>query len=194
LSEAKGDASFCRIRYAVGSEDHAATGGEKEARMEDSTGAVAMQAFIAQAVTQFRATVEALGAWAMSTPRSLAELEGRTLGDVRDVGQRLLAGVCGVVAASTVAGEATPCPCGQQARYQRQRVAQVKTVLGPITIRRGYYHCVACQHGLSPLDRQLGYCAGSTSAGLAELLALLGATADSFEAASTLLGCVDENW
>ena len=60
-------------------------------------------------------------------------------------------------------------------------------MLGPITIRRGYYYCVACQHGLSPFDRQLGYCAGNTSAGLAEVLALLGATADSFEAASTLL-------
>src|SRR4051794_590133 len=155
--------------------------------MQDNTAAVAVAAFVAETVAQFQATVEALGAWAISAPRSLAELEARTLGNVREVGQQLLAGVCGVVAASTVPGEAIPCSCGQQAHYQRQRVAQVKTVLGAITIRRAYYHCAACQHGVSPLDRQLGYCAGSTSAGLAELLALLGATADSFEAASALL-------
>jgi hypothetical protein len=69
-----------------------------------------------------------------------------------------------------------------------QRRAQVTTLLGPVSITRAYYSCPHCHQGHAPLDRQLGYRAGSTSAGLDELLALLGATADSFEAASTLLG------
>ena len=56
-----------------------------------------------------------------------------------------------------------------------------------MTMRRAYDHGAACRQGLAPLDRQLGYCAGSTSAGLDEVLALLGATADSFAAARALL-------
>ena len=61
------------------------------------------------------------------------------------------------------------------------------TVLGAASIVRAYYHCPQCRHGHAPLDRQLGYCAGSTSAGLGEVLALLGATADSFAEAVALL-------
>ncbi len=155
--------------------------------MEDSTGSAAMRAFVAQTAARVQVAIQELGSWATSATRTLAELEQRTLGVVRDIGQQLLADVCGVVAASAAAVEMVPCPCGQSARYLRQRTAQVKTVLGPIVIRRAYYHCAACQHGLSPLDRELGYCAGSTSAGLDELLALLGATANSFAAASALL-------
>ena len=54
-------------------------------------------------------------------------------------------------------------------------------------ILRAYSHGPACRQGQAPLDQQLGYCAGSPSTGLDEWLALLGATADSFEEAITLL-------
>lgn len=60
-------------------------------------------------------------------------------------------------------------------------------MLGPITIQRAYYHCTACHQGVAPVDRRLGDCAGSTSAGLDEVLALLGATTDACGAASALL-------
>jgi len=113
-------------------------------------------------------------------------VEQQTLALVKEFGQLLLTGVCAVVAAGTPAREQS-CPCGAAARYVRQRPAQVLTVLGTVSITRAYYHCLHCGHGHAPLDRQLGYCAGSTSAGLEEVLALLGATADSFEEAATLL-------
>src|SRR6185295_6896784 len=69
----------------------------------------------------------------------------------------------------------------------RRRTATVKTVLGPITLTRPYYTCATCHHGLCPLDQHLGVCAGGISAGLDELLALLGATEDSFSAAAEVL-------
>lgn len=153
--------------------------------MEDST-AAATAGFVAAMTARMASAAEELGRWAASEARTLGDLERRALGLAQELGQNLLAGVCGVLAAGDPA-PAQPCPCGQAARYVRHRAARVLTVLGPVSIPRACYHCPACRQGQAPLDRQLGYCAGSTSAGLEEALALLGATADSFEEAVTLL-------
>jgi hypothetical protein len=59
--------------------------------------------------------------------------------------------------------------------------------LAPITLHRPYYHCAACGQGQHPLDAHLQICAGSRSAGLDEVLALVGATQDSFAEAATVL-------
>ena len=142
--------------------------------------------FVATMVAQMTATAEALQAWGTAAPRTLAEAEQQTVVVTQALGNALLAGVCGVLAATTVVPP-RPCACGQPATAMHQRPAQVTTLLGPIVITRAYYSCSRCHQGHAPLDRQLGYRAGSTSAGLDELLALLGATADSFAAASTLL-------
>jgi len=155
--------------------------------MEHSTAAAALQTFLAHADAQFRHMAQELGRWVLTSPRTLAEIEQQTLAAVKEVGQQVLEGVCQVAAAGAPPSLTTRCGCGQHADYQRQRPAQVRTVLGPITIRRAYYRCAACHQGLAPLDRHLGYCAGSTSAGLDEVLALLGATTDSFASASALL-------
>jgi hypothetical protein len=155
--------------------------------MEHGTAAVALQTFLAQADAQFHHLAQELGHWVLTSPRTLAEIEQHTLATVKEVGQQMLAGVCQGAAAGAPTPPTTRCACGHQAAYQRQRSAQVRTVLGPISIQRAYYHCTACHQGLAPLDRHLGYCAGSTSAGLDEVLALLGATADSFASASALL-------
>lgn len=66
------------------------------------------------------------------------------------------------------------CECGAKADYQRKRPGQCKTLLGTIEVKRAYYLCRNCHRGSCPLDKQLGFCAGSISAGLDELLALLG--------------------
>jgi len=138
-------------------------------------------------VAQMAATAAALSAWATAAPRTLAEVEQQALVAAQGLGNALLAGVCEVLAATPV-GSPHPCACGHPVTAMHQRRAQVTTLLGPVSITRAYYSCPHCHQGHAPLDRQLGYRAGSTSAGLDELLALLGATADSFEAASTLLG------
>ncbi len=134
-------------------------------------------------VAQMTATAAALQAWAIAAPRTLAEVEQQTVVAAQGLGNALLAGVCEVLAATTVGTTPPPCACGHPVTAMHQRPAQVTTLLGPIVITRAYSSCPNCHQGHAPLDRQLGYRAGSTSAGLDELLALLGATADSFEAA-----------
>ena len=128
----------------------------------------------------------ALGSWVQDAPRDLQEIEQHVLRIVKEVGATLVAGLCSLLAPVQPA-PTVPCPCGQSACYQRQRPATVTTILGPITIQRPYYHCAACGHGHHPLDAQLAFCAGGRSAGLDELLALLGATQDSFADATAVL-------
>ena len=158
--------------------------------MERSTPTERPSPFLRTMLARMTATTEALHTWATAAPRTLAEVEQQALVAAQGLGNALLTGVCEVLAATT-AGDAAArpqsCTCGHPVLAMHQRRAQVTTVLGPIVITRAYYSCPHCHHGHAPLDGQLGYCAGSTSAGLAEVLALLGATADSFDAASTLL-------
>ena len=156
--------------------------------MERTTGTTPPLPLLAAMVARMTATTEALSAWATAAPRTLAEIEQHALVAAQELGNALLAGVCGLLAASaTPPAAAPPCVCGHSVTARHQRPAQVTTLLGTIVITRAYYSCAQCHQGHAPLDRQLGYRAGSTSAGLDELLALLGATADSFEAASMLL-------
>jgi len=162
----------------------------KEAQMERTTATNPPSSFLAAMVARMTAATEEVSVWATAAPRTLAEVEQHTLAVAQGLGNALLTGVCAVLAATTTAAASprpAPCACGCPVTALHQRRAQVKTLLGPISITRAYYSCPRCHQGHAPLDRQLGYRAGSTSAGLEELLALLGATADSFEAASTLL-------
>ncbi len=144
--------------------------------------------FLAEMVARMAATAEELRAWATAAPRTLAEMEQQALVAAQGLGNALLMGMCGVSGATGAEPEAErPCACGHTATYRRQRPARVTTLLGAVVITRAYYLCSHCRHGHAPRDQQLGCRAGSTSAGRDELLALLGATADSFAAASALL-------
>ena len=122
--------------------------------MEHSTAAVALQAFVGQADAQFHDLAQGLGQWVLASPRTLAEVEQHTLAAIKEVGQQVLAGACQLAVVATPTPPTTRCDCGQQADYQRQRPAQVRTVLGPITIPRAYYHCATCHRGLAPADRR----------------------------------------
>jgi hypothetical protein len=84
-------------------------------------------------------------------------------------------------------GPHAACGCGGQAVYAGSRPKTITTVLGPVTLRRAWYHCAACKRGLAPRDRQLGLLPGGTlSPGLAEMTALAGAEV-SFARAAGLL-------
>lgn len=67
------------------------------------------------------------------------------------------------------------------------RPATVTTLLGSITYDRDSYLCPSCQQGHASLDQQLPVAAGSFSTGVQELLALLGATQDSFAQVSQVI-------
>jgi hypothetical protein len=127
-----------------------------------------------------------LSNWMHEQPHTLAEIEQHVLRLLKELGASLVAGL------ATLAAPAEPpasiaCACGHMATYQRERTAQVTTLLGSISIQRSYYLCAACGVGQHPLDAHLQFCAGSRSAALDELLALLGATQDSFVQAAKVL-------
>lgn len=104
---------------------------------------------------------------------TLEVLERSVLAELHTLGTVTLTALCGALA-PCYAPNQVKCDCGGAADYQRQRTAQCKTLLGVVQIKRPYYLCAACHAGHCPLDRTLGFCAGSVSGGLEALLALLG--------------------
>jgi hypothetical protein len=63
-------------------------------------------------------------------------------------------------------GPRADCGRGHQAVFTGYREKVIDTVLGPVTMRRAWYHCAACEHGLAPRDGELGIAAASMSPGL----------------------------
>jgi len=127
-----------------------------------------------------------LSPWMHEQEHSLAELEHPVVRLLKELGTSLRTGLA-QLAVPAEPPRSIPCSCGQAAVYQRERPAQVTTLLGPIHIQRSYYRCAACGVGQHPLDAHLQICAGSRSQALDELLALLGATQDSFVQAAQVL-------
>ncbi len=130
--------------------------------------------------------VHHLSTWVAEDPPPLQVLEEQVLRTLKELGSVLVTGLCQLLV-PRYPPPSQPCACGDTAVFQRVRPATCYTLLGPITLHRPYYLCPACHQGLAPLDHQLGLRAGSRSAGLDELLALLGATQDSFAEAATVL-------
>ena len=102
-------------------------------------------------------------------------------------GGRLLEAVLG--GEDGYAGPRADCGgCGRQAAYAGCRDKTITTVLGPVTLRRAWYHCAECKRGFAPRDQQLGTSGGSLSPGLAEMTALAGAEVSFARAAGLLSG------
>jgi hypothetical protein len=78
-------------------------------------------------------------------------------------------------------------PDGHQAVHAGVRDKTITTVLGSVTLRRAWYHCGQCGHGLAPRDEQLGVAGATLSPGIAEMLALAGSEV-SFARAAGLIG------
>ena len=64
-------------------------------------------------------------------------------------------------------GPRVGCGHGHEAVFTGYREKVIDTVLGPVTLRRAWYHCADCGHGLAPRDTELGAAEGSMSPGLA---------------------------
>jgi hypothetical protein len=143
------------------------------------------ETFVAQMSQQMADLARAVSDWFSAEHRTLAEAEEATLQAVKGLGNTLLSALLGLLVPA-YPEEKIPCPCGHMAEYERMRCAQIKTLLGTITLNRPYYLCSSCHHGSAPLDQQLEMCAGGFSAGLEEVLALLGAQG-AFEEAVALL-------
>ena len=154
--------------------------------MNPTTDAAQTEHLITTMSERMTTLTRTLSSWMQEQEHTLAEVEQHVLRLLKELGASLVAGLC-ALAATPQPTPTISCSCGQQATYQRERKAQVSTLLGPITIWRSYYLCASCGHGQHPLDAQLQFCAGSRSQALDELLALLGATQDSFVQAARVL-------
>jgi hypothetical protein len=63
-------------------------------------------------------------------------------------------------------GPRVPCGRGHEAVLTGYRKKVIDTVFGPVTLRRAWYHCARCGHGLAPRDIELGVAGASMSPGL----------------------------
>jgi hypothetical protein len=68
-------------------------------------------------------------------------------------------------------GPGTRCEAGHQAGFVSCRARTIDTVVGAVRLRRAWYHCAACGHGLAPRDSELGIGRSSMSPGLARMTA-----------------------
>jgi len=66
-------------------------------------------------------------------------------------------------------GPRLPCGQGHEAEFTDYRDKVIDTVLGPVTLRRAWYHCAECKHGFAPRDAELGVGGTSLSPGLAAM-------------------------
>ena len=80
------------------------------------------------------------------------------------------------------------CPyCPEDARFKGYRPKGLVSILGPLTIERGYYHCPHCHHGHCPGDAAFGLDRGELTTGAAELACLAGAVESFARAAEVVL-------
>jgi hypothetical protein len=83
-------------------------------------------------------------------------------------------------------GPRADCGHGHEAVFAGYREKVIDTVLGPVALRRAWYHCADCGHGLAPRDDELGVAGTSMSPGLAAMNDLA-AAAGPFAGAARLL-------
>ena len=84
-------------------------------------------------------------------------------------------------------GPRADCGHGHQGGFVSYRDKTIDTVLGPVTLRRAWYHCAECGHGFAPRDAGLGVTGDTMSAGLARMTDRA-AAAVPFGAAAKLVG------
>jgi len=88
------------------------------------------------------------------------------------------------------AGPWLPCPhCGGPARYAGRPAKTFTTALGPLPLRRAYYHCAPCDRGFCPRDRALGLDGASLSPAVTRMVGTAAALV-SFAEGSELLGAL----
>ena len=93
-----------------------------------------------------------------------------------------------LAAGSGYRGARVECGAGHQAEFVSYRAKTIDTVLGPVDVRRAYYHCPGCGHGVVPRDAELGVGRASMSPGLAKMTARAAAAVPFAKAGHLLAG------
>ena len=71
-------------------------------------------------------------------------------------------------------GAHTQCGKGHRAQFIEYRDKQLLTVLSPVEVKRAYYHCEECNHGVIPKDRELDIVDTSFSPGVRRMMGQVG--------------------
>jgi hypothetical protein len=112
----------------------------------------------------------ALAARALGEPDDgLATVEWAIRAAMTQLGGKLLERL--LAADSGHRGPRVDCGAGHEAEFVAYRAKTVDTVLGPVTVRRAYYHCATCGCGVLPRDDELGVTGASLSPGLRKMTA-----------------------
>jgi hypothetical protein len=83
-------------------------------------------------------------------------------------------------------GPRIDCGAGHVADFVAYRIKRLDTVLGPLSLRRAWYHCSICHRGVVPRDDQLDVIGASLSPGLRAMTDRAGAAVPFAQAASLL--------
>lgn len=100
--------------------------------------------------------IQELLEWQQTHPESdFAGMEQFVLQLRRRFGQRVTEALL-EIQEQRVPVVAAVCPgCGNKGEYKDTQRLTFESLLGPITVTRGYYYCPSCQEGQYPLDTQL---------------------------------------
>ena len=128
----------------------------------------------------------------------LQELEQAIMVQVLELGRSCLEKVLEEQAKQKESATAREGACGHPQRLVSKRPRQVLSLLGPITIHRGYYHCVEkrepaegqqeskCRKGGVPFDKQWGLSGQRSSPGVQRVVSYLSANLTHEEVAEAL--------
>lgn len=109
----------------------------------------------------------------MDSVQSLRDIEQTLRETLQQVGEILLRLWLDMLSEQYTTSE-WDCPmCDEKARYERQRQAQMRTMLGTVTYKRAVYVC-DCGHRHYPMDEDLGLRPNKMSAELERLAAQMG--------------------
>ena len=103
--------------------------------MNPTTYTTPTELLVARMSEQMALLTRRLSTWRQEQEHTLAELEQHVLRLLKELGASLLTGLA-QLALPAEPPRSIPCSCGHLATYQRERKAQVTTLLGPIHIQR----------------------------------------------------------
>ena len=110
----------------------------------------------------------------MQSMQSLQDIEQTIRESLQQVGEVLLT-LCLEILSERYTAPVWNCSeCDETARYERQREAQMRTMLGTVAYKRAVYVCESCNHRHYPMDDALGLRPNEMSAELERLAAQMG--------------------
>jgi hypothetical protein len=121
-------------------------------------------------------------------PITMTAIEQTTRQIVQQVGRKAVAMILSATETKYPKRTAS-CDCGAEAEYVRKRATRLRTLFGPVSVKRAYYLCATCRKGQFPLDRQLGLRPNALSAEVTRLAALVGVQLP-FQTGSELFGAL----